>query len=112
MYENDYKVLMESHGFKVIVAKPYPISYKVTEVAKNLWYSLVLYMTVSCSFTQEFIVKGRQKTILGAFPELTDEDREVFLPEYKKRIEAAYVPDKDGLFNLHFDGFLIFGEKL
>ena len=103
---------MESHGFKVIVAKPYPISYKVTEVAKNLWYSLVLYMTVSCSFTQEFIVKGRQKTILGAFPELTDEDREVFLPEYKMRVEAAYVPDKDGLFNLHFDGFLIFGEKL
>ena len=42
MYENDYKVLMESHGFKVIVAKPYAISYKVTEVAKNLWYSLVL----------------------------------------------------------------------
>ena len=35
MYENDYKVLMESHGFKVIVAKPYPISYKVTEVTKN-----------------------------------------------------------------------------
>ena len=69
-------------------------------------------MTVSCSFTQEFIAKGRQKTILGAFPELTDASREVFLPEYKKRVEAAYVPDKDGLFNLHFDGFLIFGEKL
>ena len=26
---------MESHGFRVIVAKPYPISYKVTEVAKT-----------------------------------------------------------------------------
>ena len=32
MYADDYKVLMESHGFRVIVAKPYPISYKVTEV--------------------------------------------------------------------------------
>ena len=67
-------------------------------------------MTVS--FSQEFIVKGRQKTILGAFPELTDAAREEFLPEYKKRVEAAHVPDEDGLYNLHFDGFLIFGEKL
>jgi len=91
MYADDYKVLMESHGFRVIVAKPYPISYKVTE---------------------EFIVKGRQKTILGAFPELTDADREEFLLEYRKRVEAAHVPDDFGLFNLHFHGFLIFGEKL
>ena len=61
---------------------------------------------------QEFIVKGRQKTILGAFSELTDADREEFLPEYRKRVEAAYKPDDFGLFDLHFDGFLIFGEKL
>ena len=61
---------------------------------------------------KEFIVKGRQKTILGAFSELTDADREEFLPEYRKRVEAAYQPDDFGLFDLHFDGFLIFGEKL
>ena len=66
----------------------------------------------SPSFSQEFIVKGRQKTILGAFAELTDADRDEFLPEYRKRVEAAHVPDDFGLFNLHFHGFLIIGEKL
>ena len=32
MYEDDYKRLMESHGFRIISAKPFPISYKVTKV--------------------------------------------------------------------------------
>ena len=32
MYEDDYKRLMESHGFRVFVAKPYPLTYKVTKV--------------------------------------------------------------------------------
>lgn len=32
MYENDYKRLLENHGFKVFVAKPYLISYKLTKV--------------------------------------------------------------------------------
>ena len=57
-------------------------------------------------------VKRVEKVILKAFPELSAEDREIFLPEYKKRIEAAAIADSDGLFDLHFHGFLIFGEKI
>ena len=58
-------------------------------------------------------VKRVEKVILKAFPELSAEDKELFLPEYnKKRIEAAAIADNDGLFDLHFHGFLIFGEKI
>ena len=32
MFEDDYKRLLESHGFMVTVAKPYPLSYKITRV--------------------------------------------------------------------------------
>ena len=32
MYEDDYKRLMESHGFRVFVAKPCPLTYKATKV--------------------------------------------------------------------------------
>ena len=58
------------------------------------------------------MVKGTQKILLEAFPELSDEGKELFLPEYKARLQSANIPDADGLFDLHCHGFLIFGEKL
>ena len=50
--------------------------------------------------------------ILEAFPELSDEESELFLPEYKARLQSANIPDADGLIHMRFHGFLIFGEKI
>lgn len=91
MYEDDYKRLMESHGFRVFVAKPCPLTYKATKV---------------------YYERCTQKMILEAFPELSDEESELFLPEYKARLQSANIPDADGLIHMRFHGFLIFGEKI
>ena len=50
--------------------------------------------------------------ILEAFPELSDEERGLFLPEYKARLQTANIPDADGLLIMYCHGFLIFGEKI
>jgi len=91
MYEDDYKRLMESNGFRVFVAKPYPLTYKVTK---------------------DYEERCNQKMIFEAFPELSHEERKLFLKEYKARLQSASIPDADGLFHARCHGFLIFGEKI
>ena len=64
------------------------------------------------SLMQVYYERCTQKMILEAFPELSDEESELFLPEYKARLQSANVPDADGLLHVHCHGFLIFGEKI
>ena len=73
---------------------------------KNTFY-------LTFSLIQVYYERCTQKMILEAFPELSDEESELFLPEYKARLESAmYIPDADGLFHMRCHGFLIFGEKI
>jgi len=85
----DYKRLMECQGFRVALAKSYPLRFNVTKE----------------------VVEATHKVIYEAFDELPEKDRNAFLSEYRQRVEAAHVSDENGLFELHFDGFIIFGEK-
>ena len=87
----DYRHLMESHGFRVDLAKPIPLYYRLTK---------------------DFVMNMLQTCVFDAFTELSEDNKETFLPEFKRRVQEEYQPDADDLYDWNGDGFLIFGEKL
>ena len=84
----DYRRLMEGHGFRVALARPYPLCFKVTKVClfTNQVNILVLH-----HFTLKDVVDATHKVVYEAFNELSERDRTSFLSEYKQRVEAAHV---------------------
>ena len=88
----DYRRLMESQGFRVDLAKPIPLHYRLTK---------------------DFMMNMLQTCVYDALStHLSEDNKETFLKEYKQRVEMEYRPDPDDLYDWHGDGFLIFGEKL
>ena len=88
----DYRRLMESQGFRVDLAKHIPLNGRLTEDFMSNYLRTCVYDALS--------------------GQLSEDNRDTFLQEYKLRVEKEYRPDADGLINWHGDGFLIFGEKL
>ena len=88
----DYRRLMESQGFRVDLAKSIPLHSRLTE---------------------DFLMNSLRTCVYDALSaQLSKDNKETFLQEYKRRVEKEYRPDADGLINWHGDGFLILGEKL
>ena len=87
----DYRHLMESQGFRVDLARPIPLYYRLTK---------------------DFVMNMLQTCVYDAFTELSEDNIETFLTEFKRRVEEEYQPDADDLYDWNGDGFLIFGEKL
>ena len=88
----DYRSLMESQGFRVDLAKHIPINARINE---------------------DFISNYLRTCVYDALSgQLSEDNRDSFLQEYKERVEKEYRPDADDLINWNGDGFVIFGEKL
>ena len=82
---------MESQGFRVDLAKHIPINARLTEDFISNYLRTCVYDALSA--------------------QLSGDNRDTFLEEYKQRVEKEYRPDAEDLINWHGDGFLIFGEK-
>ena len=91
MIAEDYRRLMEGHGFRVALAKPYPLCFKVTKV-RSISNQIIFQLPQSMGhFTFKDVVEATHKVVYEAFDELPEKDRNAFLSEYRQRVEAAHI---------------------
>ena len=102
--EEDYMRLMEGEGFRVALAKSYPLCFKVTKVSSftytKLTYSKIDSIIKTGLNVFKDVVEATHKVIYEAFDEISEKDRNDFLSEYRQRIEAAHVPVRINYSNL------------